>query len=85
MADAILSRKHIRNASYSRQVSEQATSGLGKGKRCGRPAFGLKEFGEFLGPHEPIARFLSKKLNACGRILTEIEAPVPSQIEHLPK
>jgi hypothetical protein len=46
---------------------------------------GLKKPGEFLGLDEPIARFLSKHLDACGGILTIIQAPVPSQIEHLPE
>src|SRR5215831_14225057 len=38
---------------------------------------------EFLRLDEPIARFLWKKLDAGRRVLTRIQAPVPSQIEHL--
>lgn len=45
----------------------------------------LKEPGEFLRLHKPIARFLSKELNAGGGIVPSIQAPVPSQIEHLPE
>ena len=44
-----------------------------------------KEPREFLRLHEPIARFLSKHLDAGGGILPNIQAPVPSQIEHLPE
>ena len=43
----------------------------------------LKEPGEFLGLDKPIARFLSKELDAGRGILTRVEAPVPGQIEHL--
>ena len=42
----------------------------------------LKEPGEFLGLHEPIARFLSKELDAGRGILRRIEPPVSSQIEY---
>ena len=45
----------------------------------------LKEPREFLRLHEPIARFLSKHLNARGGIVPRIQALVPRQIEHLPK
>ena len=45
----------------------------------------LKESRKFLRLHKPIARFLSKHLNASGGILPSMQAPVSSQIEHLPE